>query len=214
MKHDKRRGLLLCLAVNLIFSGSVVCRADSPAGTEAAAAWEEDYTDTNTEKGTLAVRGEVFEGFQGQVTVCFEGLEGGRTFAVTLDKARDYMKNLSLTGETYRVADVTALSGLREYDCHVQPVTVEVQADEISILRISVTPNSVRKFPEETEPEWTEPVAETKTAEPEEQTEPAIPEETPDDTQHQGGVPILGILGLALGLACAGSLIYIQKREK
>lgn len=219
MKCDRRFGLFVCLLLILMMNGTLVCRADSPADAEGAAAWEEEYTDTDTEKGTLAVRGWVFEGFHGEVTVSFMGLAGGRTFSVILDGAGDYMKNLSLTGERYRVTGVTAISELREYDCYAEPETVEVTADSVSVCNVYVMPGSVRKFPEETQVQPAEAPEGTKTEEPEEQakpeaqTEPAIPEDIPGRGE-QGKIPILGILGMVLILICTGSLIYIQKQEK
>lgn len=233
MKFDKRGFLFLALAVSLALNGPLVCYAGdlkNPDGslsdTKDAAAWEEEYTDTDTEKGTVSFRGKVFEGFCGEVTVHFTRLAGGRSFDVTLNQAGDYMKNLSLTGETYSVTGVTAISGLREYDCYAEPVVVEVTANGVSVCNVYVSPGSVRKFPEETEGQTTRPAAETKTeesgkpmkpegqAEPEEQAEPPTPEETLEEGQHQGGRPVLGNLGMVLFLICAGSLIYIQKREK
>lgn len=226
MKRTKKGFLFPCLIVSLALNGAIVCHAGtfgkpagSPADIKDAAAWEEEYTDTDTEKGTLAVRGEVFEGFHGEVTVHFTGLVGGRSFEVRLNQDGDYMANLSLTGERYRVTGVTAISELREYDCYAETETVEVTADSVAVCNVYVMPGSVRKFPEETQVQPAGVSEEIKTeeteeqAEPEEQTEPALPEDIPDRGE-QGKIPILGMLGMVLILICTGSLIYIQKREK
>lgn len=224
MKHDKKGFIFLCLIGSLVLNGTSVCYASNPVdhgesqtGANGAAAWEEDYTDTDTEKGMLAVRGEVFEGFHGEVMICFMGVIGGRRFDVILDKAGDYMTNLSLTGETYKVTGVTAISELRGYDCYADPVTVEITAGAVSACNVYV---SVQKFPEEKQVQQTEPAVGSKAAEPkaqtgtEEQAEQAVLEETTGEKQHQDKMPILGVLGLALILVCVGSLICIQKREK
>lgn len=226
MKRNKKGFLFPCLIVSLALNSAIVCHAatlGNPAGSSAdiknVAAWEEEYTDTDTEKGTLAVRGEVFEGFHGEVTVHFTGLVGGRSFEVRLNQDGDYMANLSLTGDTYHVSGVTAISELREYDCYAEPETVEVTADSVTVCNVYVMPCSVQKFPEDTQVQPAGASEGTKTeepeeqAEPEEQTEPVVPEDAPGRGE-QGKIPILGILGMVLILICTGSLIYIRKREK
>lgn len=228
MKRNKKGFLFPCLIVSLALNSAIVCHAatlGNPAGSSAdiknVAAWEEEYTDTDTEKGTLAVRGEVFEGFHGEVTVHFTGLVGGRSFEVRLNQDGDYMANLSLTGDTYHVSGVTAISELREYDCYAETETetVEVTADSVTVCNVYVMPCSVQKFPEDTQVQPAGASEGTKTeepeeqAEPEEQTEPVVPEDAPGRGE-QGKIPILGILGMVLILICTGSLIYIRKREK
>ena len=226
MKRNKKGFLFPCLIVSLALNSAIVCRAatlGNPAGSSAdiknVAAWEEEYTDTDTEKGTLAVRGEVFEGFHGEVTVHFTGFVGGRSFEVRLNQDGVYMANLSLTGDTYHVSGVTAISELREYDCYAEPETVEVTADSVTVCNVYVMPCSVRKFPEDTQVQPAGASEETKTeepeeqVEPEEQTEPVVPEDAPGRGE-QGKIPILGILAMVLILICIGSLIYIRKREK
>ena len=145
MKHRSKWSFFSSLALSLILGISGVCHADSLAGAKEETMWGEEYTDTDTGKGMLAVRCQVFQGFQGAVTIHFTGLAGGRTFTVSLDKDGDYIANLSLAGEQYKVTGVTAISELREYDCHVEPNTVCVEAGRISICKVFVKPGSIQK---------------------------------------------------------------------
>ena len=90
---------------------------------------------------------------------------------------------------------------------------LEVTADSVTVCNVYVMPCSVRKFPEDTQVQPAGASEETKTEEPEEQTEPVVPEDAPGRGE-QGKIPILGILAMVLILICTGSLIYIRKREK
>lgn len=223
MKHNLKWSLLPSLALSLILGISGVCHADGLAGAKEETMWDEEYTDTDTKKGTLAVRCQVFQGFQGEVTIHFTGMVGGRTFTVSLDKDRDYIANISLQGEQYKVTEVTAMSGLREYDCRAEPDFFAVEPDSVLICKVFVNPDSVRRFPEETEVRIADQVVETEISGLEERTEPAVSEEQTEPTvserpvnheRNQGRIPVLGVLGMVLILICAGSLFYLNKRER
>lgn len=214
MKYNPKWIFFLSLVLVMVFNISGICYANQLAGAEEVPAWEEEYTDTDSEKGILAVRCEAFQGFQGEVRVHFAGMTGGKTFIVTLDKDGDYLENLSLMREQYKVTSVTATSELREYDCHAEPEAVVVEANEISICKVFVNPDSIQRFPEETKKQQTNPTVETEMAEPEEKTEPAMPREPVKKESAQRKIPVSGILGIALILVCVGSLLYLHKREK
>ena len=108
-----------CLSLVLGISG--VCYADGLAGAKGETMWDEEYTDTDAGEGDAGCPvPRCFRGFQGAVTIYFTGLTGGRAFTVSLDKDVGYIANLSLAGERYKVTGVTAISELREYDCHVR----------------------------------------------------------------------------------------------
>ena len=217
MKHRSIWSFFSSLALSLILGISGVCHADSLAGAKEETMWGEEYTDTDTGKGMLAVRCQVFQGFQGAVTIHFTGLAGGRTFTVSLDKDGDYIANLSLAGEQYKVTGVTAISELREYDCHVEPNTVCVEAGRISICKVFVKPGSIQKFPEETETQITEQAEKQEIAERKKQTEqikPAVEKEMFKTEPDWRNIPVLGIIGTVLILSCAGSLFYLRKRDK
>lgn len=223
MKHNLKWNLFPSLAFSLILGISGVCHADGLVGAKEETMWDEEYTDTDTKKGTLAVRCQVFQGFQGEVTIHFTGMAGGRTFTVSLDKDRDYIANISLPGEQYKVTGVTAMSGLREYDCHAESDSFAVEPDSVFICKVFVNPDSVRRFPEETEVRIADQVVETEIpgledgTEPavsEEQTEPTVSERPVDNERNRGRIPVSAVLGMALILICTGSLFYIRSWEK
>ena len=223
MKHSLKWSFLPSLALSLILGTSGVCHADGLVGTKGERMWDEEYTDTDIEKGTLAVRCQVFQGFQGAVTIYFTGMTGGRTFTVSLDKDRDYIANISLPGEQYKVTGVTAMSGLREYDCHAEPDSFAVEPDSVFICKVFVNPDSVRRFPEETEVRIADQVVETEIpgledgtelAVSEEQTEPTVSERPVDNERKRGRISVSAVLGMTLILISTGSLFYIRSREK
>lgn len=214
MKHKSKWSFVPSLALSLVLGISGVCNADGLVGAKGETMWDEEYTDTDTGKGMLAVRCQVFQGFQGAVTIYFTGLTGGRAFTVSLDKDVGYIANLSLAGERYKVTGVTAISELREYDCHVEPDTVCVEAGRISICKVFVNPGSIQKFPEETETLMTEQAEKQEIIErkkQEEQIKPAVEEEMLKTEPDRRQIPVLGILGMALILICAGKLVLFKK---
>ena len=83
--------------------------------------WEKEFTDTDTRRGILAVRSEVFQGFGGQVRIVVKEMEGGRETAISLAGESDYMANRELRPGRYQVVSVEADSDGRKFDCHVEP---------------------------------------------------------------------------------------------
>ena len=217
MKHSLKWSLLPSLVLSLILGISGVCHAENLSGTKEETMWDEEYTDTDTRKGMLAVRFH-FKEIRLRMTIIFPtGLTGGKAFTVSLDKDVGYIANLSLAGERYKVTGVTAISELREYDCHVEPDTVCVEAGRISICKVFVNPGSVQKFPEETETLMTEQAEKQEIIErkkQEEQIKPDVEEEMLRTEPDRRQIPVLGILGMALILICAGSLFYLRKQDK
>lgn len=64
--------------------------------------WEEEYTDTDTRRGILAVRAETFQGFHGVVQAVFQNTSGGRRWMADLDGEPEYAVNLELPPGIYR----------------------------------------------------------------------------------------------------------------
>ena len=115
------------------------------------------------------------------------------------------------------------MSGLREYDCRAEPDFFAVEPDSVLICKVFVNPDSVRRFPEETEVRIADQVVETEISGLEERTEPAVSEEQTEPTvserpvdneRNRGRIPVSAVFGIALILICTGSLFYIRSREK
>ena len=200
-----RLGMIFCLAF---------CMSGISYGKELGLAYDEEYTDTDTSKGTLAVRGLVFQGFHGEITVTLIREGGVQGFRSKMTAEGNFMDNLMLGPGDYHVISIEARSGAREYECTAEPEPVKVEAGKTALCRISVTPDSVRRFPEEEETERTKIREETEeTTLPPETTEAEIRESLPGKRKIRGGVPILAITGILGIVVCAGCLIYIRKKE-
>lgn len=115
--------------------------------------WEEEFTDTDTRTGILAVRGEVFQGVGGRVQVGLEEMETGRETEIVMTGEGGYLANEELRPGRYQVVSVEANSEGRKFDCRVECEEIEVKADEVTLCWISVEPGSVYQVPygEETE---------------------------------------------------------------
>ncbi len=119
--------------------------------------WEEEFTDTDTRRGILAVRSEVFQGFGGRVRLVVEEMEGGRETVISLAGESDYMANRELRPGRYQVVSVEADSDGRKFDCHVEPEEMDVDTDRVMMCRVFVRPGSVYQVvDEETESETAE----------------------------------------------------------
>lgn len=109
--------------------------------------WEEEYTDTDIRKGTLAVRCEVFQGFHGTVYLRLKGITGGRERQFSLTGESNYSMNLPLGEEGYRIVGLEAVSSGRRYECRADGEEFRIRADETVICQIHVAPNGVYQIP-------------------------------------------------------------------
>lgn len=111
--------------------------------------WEKEFTDTDTRRGILAVRSEVFQGFGGWVRIVVKEMEGGRETAISLTGESDYMANRELRQGRYQVVSVEADSDGRKFDCHVEPGEMDVDTDKVMMCRVFVCPGSVYRVADE-----------------------------------------------------------------
>lgn len=58
--------------------------------------WEEEYTDTDSRRGTLSIRCETFQGFHGRIKLHIRNMVGGWERSATLTEKGGYAVNLSL----------------------------------------------------------------------------------------------------------------------
>ncbi len=80
--------------------GRVKQKKDSPKQSLSA---EEQFTDTETGNGVVAVRGNVFTGFEGRIYVTFIQKDNGPAKEIALTKGRMYLENISLPDGVYEV---------------------------------------------------------------------------------------------------------------
>lgn len=120
--------------------------SSAPLLGESAA--EEIYTDTDINKGILALRCQVFQGFRGEVTAVLQNTETGHTRLCRTGPAEQYQKNEELSEGEYQLVSVSAISDNREYDCVWEPARLRIVTGKICVVRIQVDPNSVVYFPD------------------------------------------------------------------
>ena len=115
--------------------------------------WEEEFTDTDSRRGILAVRGEVFQGFGGQVQLVVKEVEGGRETVISLHREGGYIANQELRPGRYQVVSVEADSDGRKFDSHVEAEELVVDTDRVTMCQFFVNPGSVYQVTYETEGE-------------------------------------------------------------
>lgn len=200
--------------------------------TQTENVWEENYTDTSSEKGMLAVRCQVFQGFQGTVHATLIQGESGRAYSILLEPDNGYIQNLELPVGDYCLSSVEAVSENRRFACTSQSEEFSVEIDEVAVCRIAVEPSSRILFPEEpavaTPPEADQSETEQAACPDTEQIE-SVPEvkasmageaereealpELSEDIENQEKTGILLIPGL-LGMAgFTAWLIWLWKRR-
>lgn len=190
--------------------------------------WEEEYTDTDTRRGTLAVRADVFQGFHGLVQAVFQNANGGKYWFAELDGEHSYLANLSLPAGTYWLIGLNAVSDGREFDCEAGQEEISVKDGETVLYPIIVEPGSLYRLPyEETNGETegthnTEEKAMEQTAEG--TAEPAAelatgsaaePAKSSNEGQRtQGKIPIFLLIGLMGMGACTTCLFCVIKKNR
>ena len=130
-----------------------IAEAAEEENVEGEMDWEEEFTDTDTRRGILAVRGAVFQGFGGRVRVVVKEMEGGRETVILLAGEEGYMANQELRPGRYQVVAVEADSDGRKFDCHVEAEEMEVDTDRVRMCRVFVGPGSVYQVIYEAEDE-------------------------------------------------------------
>ncbi len=179
MRQWKRKAAQVGICVILAGAGSRLClqggfRRGSeifPIGMTAQAAestggqseslelaetdWEMGFTDTDIGRGMLVVRGDVFQGFGGTINLWIAEKETGKEMLISLSKDNQYMANRELRPGSYFVSALEADSDGRKFGCSAEPMELEIEADNTSLCRIFVSPDSVYQFPYE-EPETIE----------------------------------------------------------
>ena len=205
-----------------------------PAGenqTQTEEAWEENYTDTSSEKGMLAIRCQAFQGFRGTVHVSVIQVESGRAYSVLLEPENGYIQNLELPAGDYYLSSIKAVSENRRFACTSQLEGFSVEMDAVAVCRIAVEPSGRILFPEETAatpPEADQPETEqaarpdTKQIESvpevkasmagETECEEALPELSEDmENQEKTGILLIpGLLGMA---GFTAWLVWLWKRR-
>lgn len=177
--------------------------------------WEEEYTDTDTRRGTISVRGEVFQGFHGTIGLQIRNVAGGWVKSVTLTEGGGYAVNLSLPVGAYGIAEMKAETEGRKFQCQADQTEMEIGEGTIILCRITVAPDSVYRLPYE---ESTTEATPTTHFGSDERKADAVSEISDEGTGHEESQPgerfhplwILGILGAGV---CLYGFYYVIKQR-
>lgn len=96
------------------------------------------YTDTLVKSCMLAVRADVFQGFEGTVTVTLQD-EYGNAESVSLTKENGYARNLQVAEGRYEVIEVSALRSDTRFEVKRMASAIHVKENEVAVARLVVT---------------------------------------------------------------------------
>ena len=114
-----------------------------------ATGWEEEYTDTDSRRGTLSIRCETFQGFHGTVELHMRNMAGGWRRSAALTEKDGYAVNLSLPVGVYEIERLEAQTDGRKFRCQADRTEVEIEDQRIIMCQITITPESVYRLPYE-----------------------------------------------------------------
>lgn len=223
MKRWIRRWIGTAAVLILVFQPEEVLASENPQQIQVeqtrpeSAGWEEEYTDTDSRRGTLSVRCQVFQGFHGVIELYFQNAAGGWERSVTLTEEGGYAVNLSLPVGAYQIEEIKAQTDGRRYDCQAEQTEVTVDDGKIVMCRITVTPASVYRLPYADEAMTAAPsVLAVADDQAEAETMERIGDEAKQETERRIIVKIrpFWILGIMGFLLCLGSLYHMTRRRK
>lgn len=214
--------LALVLQPGEALAGGSSVQAQQAWVNTGATRWEQEYTDTDSRRGTLSVRCETFQGFHGTIELHMQNMAGGWKRSATLTEKDGYAVNLSLPVGTYKIERFEAETDGRKFQCQADRTEVEIEDERIIMCQITITPESVYRLPYEDSAEAATsgmPVAVATHSAGNERGNTEVSElsgeETNQEMELQGSISvsplwILGILGATL---CLYELYYVIKRK-
>lgn len=214
--------LALVLLPGEALAGGSSVQAQQAWVNTGATGWEEEYTDTDSRRGTLSIRCETFQGFHGTIELHMRNMAGGWRRSAALTEKDGYAVNLSLPVGTYEIERLEAQTDGRKFRCQTDRTEVEIEDERIIVCRITITPGSVYRLPYEDSAEaatsGTPSATATRSAGNEQgntEVSELSGEEMNQETEVQGSISvsplwILGILGATL---CLYELYYVIKRK-
>lgn len=164
---------------------------------------EENYTSTELHQATIALRANVFTGFEGEIHVTLKE-KNGIIKQYVLNPENFYEHNAMVNSGTYRIRDVEAYDGRYLYQTSYAQGDYPLSEQGILLLEIEVGEEQIGEVAHgELDTGGKEPVEEAKEAGTEKEREPMA------NMQGRGHVWAAGIAGI-----CAGLLYYTTMRKK
>ena len=227
MKFRKRIRFFIVLAIVCLVSRMTLRTAMAEEISKAEAEerqtptfLEEDtdeYTDTDTRRGILAIRLNAFDEFHGEVEL-FCCRAGSKEWSLTLTPEKQYVENCSLPVGDYQITGILAASGGREYDCMADNEFFSIREGEVTLIRVTVSAGSLYRVPyevEENEDENSEERVQGVSQTVDTVIQEDIPEEAESEQEDKGkeqGIPVLFLAGI-LGIAACGWLFYLAVKQ-
>ena len=227
MKFRKRIRFFIVLAIVCLVSRMTLRTAMAEEISKAEAEerqtptfLEEDtdeYTDTDTRRGILAIRLNAFDEFHGEVEL-FCCRAGSKEWSLTLTPEKQYVENCSLPVGDYQITGILAASGGREYDCMADNEFFSIREGEVTLIKVTLSAGSLYRVPYEVEEnedenpeEHVQGVSQTVDAVIQEDTTEEAESEREDNGKEQG-IPVLFLTGI-LGIAVCGWLFYLAVKQ-
>ena len=177
----------------------------------------DEYTDTDTRRGILAIRLNAFDEFHGEVEL-FCCRAGSKEWSLTLTPETQYVENCSLPVGDYQITGILAASGGREYDCMADNEFFSIREGEVTLIKVTLSAGSLYRVPYEVEEnedenpeEHVQGVSQTVDAVIQEDTTEEAESEREDNGKEQG-IPVLFLTGI-LGIAVCGWLFYLAVKQ-
>ena len=115
-------------------NGMVQKKADNWENRDQA---EEYYTPTEQDSGTIALRSEVFAGFDGEILVTMESENGvSKEFVLSADNL--YETNVPAPGGVYRIQNTEAADSMYVYTVEYPKEWFQMEKDGLHVLRMKL----------------------------------------------------------------------------
>lgn len=186
--------------------GSVLRKSESQEMADPS----EDYTGTELVPAVLALRAEIFEGFQGTVTLYLEE-KGGVKKTVELNAGNFFGMNLCVNSGDYAVQKAEAKEGETIYATEFSNLAVHLPEKGTRVMKIRVTETKADPLEEpagNTEME----TGETQEGQDLQQTEKKQGKEE-DRMRDMGTKKVMALFG-GIGAACLAGILLLRKKQK
>lgn len=191
--------------------GTVLKKAEKQEGSELSS----DYTGTELIPATIALRAEVFEGFQGTVTVMLEE-KSGLSKSVELNDRNFFGLNIRVNSGDYTLKGVEAKEGTHSYAAEFSTVSVHIPEQEMRIMKIRVTDKELDVAEQSPKEEKTE----SKELQAEPQKQQKAGQKTETEKREEGSIMqdlgIKKVLAFAggIGTVCLAGIWLLRKKRK
>lgn len=186
--------------------GSVLRKAENRSTTDPS----DDYTGTELAPAVLALRAEVFEGFQGTVTVYLEE-KGGVQKHVELNAGNFFGMNICVNSGDYTLLKAEAKDGEDTYVAEFSSLAVHLPEKGTRVMKIRVTGTKAEPIEETARNTETE-AEETQDGQNQQQTEKKQGKEE-DMMQDMGTKKVIALFG-GIGAACLTGILLLRKKRK